>query len=268
MSGTLRVGTSGFAYPAWAPAFYPAGLRGEDLLRSYAERLTACELNNTFYRQPTESAVRGWLATDARVVPVRRQGPAGREHAGAPRRRPARERGLADPPARPVRGAARQRPLPGPGRGRPDRGAPRPARPAPRPVAGAVPAHDGVPARDVARRRDVRAAPGARRRALRAPTSTRWTSRRSSGSPGPFLYLRLRRTAYSDEDLDAWAARVAPFLDAGLDAYAFFRHDETGISPGRAMALAARLGPARVMTMARPASTPPGRRRRGSRGAR
>ena len=32
MSGRLRTGTSGFAYPAWAPRFYPAGLRGDGLL--------------------------------------------------------------------------------------------------------------------------------------------------------------------------------------------------------------------------------------------
>jgi uncharacterized protein YecE (DUF72 family) len=62
---------------------------------------------------------------------------------------------------------------------------------------------------------------------------------------GSFLYLRLRRTAYPDEDLDAWAARIAPFLEAGLDAYAFLRHDETGISPGRAIALAGRLSSTR-----------------------
>jgi uncharacterized protein YecE (DUF72 family) len=59
---------------------------------------------------------------------------------------------------------------------------------------------------------------------------------------GSFLYLRLRRTTYSDDDLDVWAARIAPFLDAGNDVYAFFRHDETGISPGRAIALAERIG--------------------------
>ena len=59
---------------------------------------------------------------------------------------------------------------------------------------------------------------------------------------GPFLYLRLRRTTYTTADLDAWAARISPFLEAGLDAYAFFRHDETGISPGRAIALAGRIG--------------------------
>jgi uncharacterized protein YecE (DUF72 family) len=58
---------------------------------------------------------------------------------------------------------------------------------------------------------------------------------------GPFLYLRLRRTSYSDEDLDAWAARIDPFLDAGHDVYAFFRHDATGVSPGRAIAFAERV---------------------------
>ena len=60
----------------------------------------------------------------------------------------------------------------------------------------------------------------------------------------PFLYLRLRRTAYDEADLDAWAARISPFIDVGLDTYAFFRHDEAGISPGRAIALAARMGSA------------------------
>ena len=61
MTGTVRVGTSGFAYPAWAPRFYPAGLRGDALLRHYASRLSACELNNTYYQQPTPSKVAAWL---------------------------------------------------------------------------------------------------------------------------------------------------------------------------------------------------------------
>jgi uncharacterized protein YecE (DUF72 family) len=58
---------------------------------------------------------------------------------------------------------------------------------------------------------------------------------------GPFLYLRLRRTAYDDAALDAWAARIAPFLDDGMDAYVLFRHDEDGTSALRAEAFAARL---------------------------
>src|SRR6266550_6400794 len=61
-AGRLLVGTSGFAYPAWAPRFYPPGLKGDRLLPHYAERLPAVELNNTFYQQPTAAKVAAWLA--------------------------------------------------------------------------------------------------------------------------------------------------------------------------------------------------------------
>jgi len=54
---------------------------------------------------------------------------------------------------------------------------------------------------------------------------------------GPHLYLRLRRHEYSDAEMDAWAARIEPFLAAGDDAYVFFRHDDTGRGPELAAAL-------------------------------
>ena len=47
---------------------------------------------------------------------------------------------------------------------------------------------------------------------------------------GPLLYVRLRRTSYSAADLDAWAARLAPFLDDGVDVCVFLRHDPDGTS--------------------------------------
>ena len=56
------------------------------------------------------------------------------------------------------------------------------------------------------------------------------------------LYLRLRRSQYSDDEIRAWAARVRPFLDAGHDAFVFFRHDAIGDGPLRALALQARKG--------------------------
>ena len=62
MTGRLYAGTSGFAYPGWAPRFYPAGIRASDLLAHYAGRLPAVELNNTFYQSPSESKVATWLA--------------------------------------------------------------------------------------------------------------------------------------------------------------------------------------------------------------
>jgi uncharacterized protein YecE (DUF72 family) len=65
---------------------------------------------------------------------------------------------------------------------------------------------------------------------------------------GPFLYLRLRRSGYTVDDLDAWAARLEPFLDDGMDACVFLRHDADG-----AMALAAESLRARLADRARAA---------------
>jgi uncharacterized protein YecE (DUF72 family) len=45
---------------------------------------------------------------------------------------------------------------------------------------------------------------------------------------GSFLYLRLRRHDYDAAALDAWAARIEPFLAAGDDVFVFFRHDPVG----------------------------------------
>ena len=45
---------------------------------------------------------------------------------------------------------------------------------------------------------------------------------------GAFLYLRLRRNDYDAAALDGWAARIEPFLTAGDDVFAFFRHDAVG----------------------------------------
>lgn len=54
------VGTSGWSYPTWRPAFYPTGLAPEDFLASYADRLPAVELNATKYRLPSEEQFARW----------------------------------------------------------------------------------------------------------------------------------------------------------------------------------------------------------------
>ena len=74
---------------------------------------------------------------------------------------------------------------------------------------------------------------------------------------GTFLYLRLRRHEYSDDELAAWGARLEPFLAAGDDVFAFFRHDEIGQGPELAMGLAA------AVDRIRRADPPPDRRRPG-----
>jgi uncharacterized protein YecE (DUF72 family) len=47
---------------------------------------------------------------------------------------------------------------------------------------------------------------------------------------GSMLYLRLRREDYAPADVAAWANRIRPFLEAGDDVFAFFRHDADGRS--------------------------------------
>lgn len=59
---------------------------------------------------------------------------------------------------------------------------------------------------------------------------------------GTGLYLRLRRNDYSPAELEAWAARLRPFLEAGHPALVFFRHDETGRATELASALVEAVG--------------------------
>ena len=66
---TLFVGTSGFAYPAWKPGFYPARLPANQFLKHYAERLNCVEINYTFRRLPAATTLAAWVeATHAGFV--------------------------------------------------------------------------------------------------------------------------------------------------------------------------------------------------------
>jgi uncharacterized protein YecE (DUF72 family) len=56
----LFVGTSGWAYPEWRGSFYPARLPQAEFLGHYGQTLSACEVNATFYRIQSETAVARW----------------------------------------------------------------------------------------------------------------------------------------------------------------------------------------------------------------
>jgi uncharacterized protein YecE (DUF72 family) len=58
----LFVGTSGWAYPEWRGAFYPPQLPQRRFLEHYADVLSACEVNATFYRTQAGSTVARWAA--------------------------------------------------------------------------------------------------------------------------------------------------------------------------------------------------------------
>jgi uncharacterized protein YecE (DUF72 family) len=231
--GRLYVGTSGFAYPGWSPRFYPAGLRGDALLPWYARHFPACELNNTFYQQPSESKIATWLAAtpdDFRFAVKAQRGGS--------------FRALKVDPAASVPWLTAPLARFGDRLGT---------------VLFRVP--EGVPV-DVARLEALlaewpRGLPltlefqdaswhvdevivaltraGAALCATELPEDDGPPSLRLTG---PFLYLRLRRHDYTPAEIEAWGARLSPFLDAGTDAFVFFRHDDTGRATEFAAALA------------------------------
>ena len=58
--GRIRVGISGWTYPAWRGDFYPEGLRQRDELAYAAEHLTSIEINGSFYSLQRRSSYAHW----------------------------------------------------------------------------------------------------------------------------------------------------------------------------------------------------------------
>ena len=232
--GRLRTGTSGFAYPGWIPRFYPAGTRGDGLLRHYASRLDAVELNNTFYQQPSASKIAAWLdATPAsfRFSVKAQRGGSFRSMNGTP------EPGLPwlTEPYRAFGdrlGTVLFRVPDGLRRDDVRLAALLDAWPAGLPLT--LEFQD--PSWHVDETLAALAAAGAVLCTTESPDDPEPPTLRRTG---PFLYLRLRRHDYAADELTTWADRLEPFLAAGDDAYVFFRHDETGRGPELAAALSA-----------------------------
>lgn len=60
--GRVLVGTSGFVYDHWKGTFYPEDLPRKAWFAYYAARFGSVEINNTFYRMPSENVVARWRA--------------------------------------------------------------------------------------------------------------------------------------------------------------------------------------------------------------
>lgn len=235
--GRLYVGTSGFAYRDWAPLFYPVGVRPSAMLGEYAARLSAVELNNTFYRQPRPDAIAGWLSQtpdDFRFVvkaqrgsSMRAFGVAGSSAAGlaesvgwltAPYRLFGERLGsvLFRVPGNVARDDERLTAL---------------LAAWPRDLPLAMEFQHASWVAD-----EVHALLGEHGAALCA-TDLDDLPEPDLRRSGEYVYLRLRRADYSATDLERWSARLEPFLDDGVDCYVFLRHDETGESALRAQRL-------------------------------
>ena len=276
--GRLLAGTSGFSYADWIPRFYPAGTRSSGLLAAYAAQLPAVELNATFRRRPSASAIRGWVAAT----------PPGFRFAVKAQRTSA-IRGLLGPPEETIGwlteslgefgerlGAVLYRVPAEIRRGGPwvegnlARGDDRlrallAAWPSSIPLvmefqdrswhvdetfaslreAGAVLCTTELPP-EGDEGASASHAPGGASGGASASDAPGEASEGADLLPpivrktGSFLYLRLRRHDYSSAEIDAWAARLEPFLAAGDDVYVFFRHDAVGRAAELALELLTR----------------------------
>ena len=61
-SGVARVGCSGWMYKHWRGTVYPESLAARRWFEHYTTLFNTVEINNTFYRLPTEHAVEEWAA--------------------------------------------------------------------------------------------------------------------------------------------------------------------------------------------------------------
>ncbi len=57
---TVYIGTSGYSYKEWKGRFYPEKIAGDEMLQFYSHHFKTVEINNTFYRMPTQQVITGW----------------------------------------------------------------------------------------------------------------------------------------------------------------------------------------------------------------
>jgi uncharacterized protein YecE (DUF72 family) len=193
------VGSSGFSYPSWRPGFYPADARPEDFLARYSARLPSVELNVTGYRLPSEESFVRWreAAPDGFTFAVKM-------------------------PARALRslGTFEERAsLLG------DRlGVVR--------IVLEQPRDDGLLALllgsldpELRLALDLRDPSWDEADLGRAVRVDDWDAE------APFRYLRFREPPYDDAHLEELAERIRPLLAAGVDVFAYFRHEEEPSAP-------------------------------------
>ena len=203
------VGTSGWSYPSWRPAFYPAGSPPESLLGLYAAQLPAVELDSTGYRLPSHEQFGRWAAQappDFRFAV--KMPPQALRQLGAFQDR-VRFLGSALGCVRVVVEARRNDGLLALLLDLAD-----PA------IRFALdlrdPSWDGV--------EPQLAAAGAVR-------VGDWDA------AGDWRYLRFRETPYDDTALVVLADRLRPLISAGVDVFAFFRHEAEPTAPAYALRL-------------------------------
>lgn len=234
------VGTSGWSYASWRPKFYPEGMKAREFLPFYATRLATIEINYTFNHLPTEKNVADWVgATPEGFI------------FGLKASQQITHRGQLRDPAETLPVFFERARLLGARLG---------------PVLFQTPPwvkrdDDRLASFLAALPRDVRCVLEVRDPSwyvdevyeLLRTANVALVHAEGEKAPSPietlgttagFAYARLRKSAYTDAEVDAWAVRLRAIMAGGKDVYAYFRHDEDGSNGLSAVRLRAALGSA------------------------
>ena len=228
MAGRLFTGTSGYSYKEWRGAFFPEDLAPDQFLSYYSRKLRSVEINNTFYRFPTETVLEHWRdeTPESFVFAVKAN-----QRITHKLRLKNVEQVTADFVERCAVVGERLGPL-----------------------------LFQLPPNFV--RNDERldaflaALPAGGRYAIEfrhktwfedsvferlAEAKVALVQSEDDKSAAPriattsFCYVRLRKVAYSDDDLDDWRAWIDQQLAEQRDVFVYLKHDEAGVSPGRVL---------------------------------
>jgi uncharacterized protein YecE (DUF72 family) len=231
MAARLYAGTSGFSYPEWRGDFYPADLPQNEMLQHYSRVLPTVEINNTFYRFPRAEHVEQWRKATPKgfrfsvkanrvITHIQRL----RDVGELVRVQLERVSGLEDrrgpllfqlPPS-----LRRDLPL---------------LRDF---LATLPPLLCAVEFRHASWFSDEVYSTLAEHRAAMTIMES------DEDKPvlefvGPFVYLRLHRSAYPPAEMKAWGRRIAEQIAAKKDVYAYFTHEEGAPAPEYAQKLRA-----------------------------
>ena len=198
----LYVGTSGWSYPSWKPAFYPADAKPAEFLAHYAERLRAVELNTTGYRLPAEEQFERWAA----------QTPPGFQF--APKLNAFRSTDVGTFEERVRRLGDRLGPV--------------------RALIGYARDEGMLSLLLGSLDPELRIAFDFRHQSWEGigtelPSNAVLVD--DLGANAPFRYVRLREPPYDESALRGWAERLRPLLAEEIDVYVFFKHEEEPSAP-------------------------------------
>jgi uncharacterized protein YecE (DUF72 family) len=225
MTGRLYLGTSGFAFPQWKGVFYPPDIKPRQMLAFYASVFSSVEINYSFRRDLSESTVAAWRDATPQGFLITLKAHQRITHWF-------RLSEGADGALRDFLEAA--------GRLGDRLGV----------ILFQCPPnlkHDQALIESFLSRlpqgfryafefrhpswTEAREALAARRVAWVVADTEKEPFAEELLPPGPFVYLRLRKEHYPEDEIEAWAGRIRPVLDDGRDVFCYFKHEDKEDGP-------------------------------------